>query len=455
MADQIAHRLICRVSWPETTKLAINQGFWSMALNALVKRIDFSHVKSFGLRLATAPAARLETTIAIGTAAGGVSGLEQLAKSLGTYDGIDGVSVSFATAGRPDGAYRSLADGRRIQPHHSALACADDGAIYMRIALDAQLLELIGLARRAGMACAYEFVARPYAPSTESVRALLHNCVALEDVPGMPAGLLADQQDLAARYKAASILTDSCIVLNAAYKTPNAVMGRLTQMAEETVYAQFGERPALSQIGSARADQFTELLAIDYDLPPGESRRPFEETAGKVASPEDVVEVVKQAWIATSLADQVDHDVQMQIQHRASAQTALPEAATEPYLFVSYARADERTTFAFIAALEARGVRCWIDRQIAAGTEWDAQLESRIRTCAGMVAIITPDYLASVNCVREIKFADQLKKPIVPVVANGVQLNQGLDFLLAARQQYRLDDIGAPDRIAAMMAATQ
>jgi hypothetical protein len=101
---------------------------------------------------------------------------------------------------------------------------------------------------------------------------------------------------------------------------------------------------------------------------------------------------------------------------------APPAAPNGGYAFLSYARLDADPALSMMRRLQDRGVRVWCDTEMGAEQTWDEHLEQRVRGCASLIACVSPAYENSRYCRREIKFADLLKKPIVPVSVDGSYL---------------------------------
>jgi hypothetical protein len=115
--------------------------------------------------------------------------------------------------------------------------------------------------------------------------------------------------------------------------------------------------------------------------------------------------------------------------------SAAPYPGDSPYLFISYARKDGDIVYPLIQDLSSRGVATWIDRRILGGEDWVAELEARLINCAGVLALISPSFVASKYCPREVHFADALNRPIVPVsLTPEIELGRGLKFLLNTMQ---------------------
>ena len=55
-----------------------------------------------------------------------------------------------------------------------------------------------------------------------------------------------------------------------------------------------------------------------------------------------------------------------------------PYEGTLPYLFVSYAHANDAAVLEIISTLQARGFRVWYDEGIEAGSEWPESIASHL-----------------------------------------------------------------------------
>src|SRR5205085_1678163 len=72
-------------------------------------------------------------------------------------------------------------------------------------------------------------------------------------------------------------------------------------------------------------------------------------------------------------------------------------------------------------ALEAAGVRVWLDRAaIAGGTSWGAEIVEGIQHCAALVICCTPAAMRSRNVKQEIQLAWRYEKPYLPLLLEPV-----------------------------------
>ncbi|XP_076441170.1 uncharacterized protein LOC143280419 [Babylonia areolata] len=71
--------------------------------------------------------------------------------------------------------------------------------------------------------------------------------------------------------------------------------------------------------------------------------------------------------------------------------------------------------------LERHGFACWMDvGQMGGGDHLNAKIEEGLRNCKVVVACLTPRYVVSQLCTRELCLADLLCRPIVPVMLHPV-----------------------------------
>ena len=119
-------------------------------------------------------------------------------------------------------------------------------------------------------------------------------------------------------------------------------------------------------------------------------------------------------------------------------------------VFISYSRQREAVARTLAADLETLGHTTWFDLGLTGGQAWWDQILMRVRDSAVFVFLLDQDSLESTACQREYIYADELGKPILPVlVADGVSTNL-LPPMLARIQfvDYRSQDRNAAFRLA-------
>lgn len=88
-----------------------------------------------------------------------------------------------------------------------------------------------------------------------------------------------------------------------------------------------------------------------------------------------------------------------------------------PYLFVSYSSREAGFALKLAIDLRKAGFEMWMDRLggIPVGDNWQEQLTQALNGCAGLVAIVSPAYFGSRNCLDELHFAHRNDRFIFPV----------------------------------------
>ncbi len=105
-----------------------------------------------------------------------------------------------------------------------------------------------------------------------------------------------------------------------------------------------------------------------------------------------------------------------------------PYEGTLPYLFVSYAHANDAAVLEIISTLQARGFRVWYDEGIEAGSEWPESIASHLERAQLVLAFLSPAYLRSDNCRKEMHYALTKKKPVINVYLEATELSPGMEM---------------------------
>jgi hypothetical protein len=90
------------------------------------------------------------------------------------------------------------------------------------------------------------------------------------------------------------------------------------------------------------------------------------------------------------------------------------------HVFVSYSHADAEYVERLVAHLAAAGIPAWMDHKIRLGSEWAFEIETQIRECGVFVPVMSANSATSTWVDREVDFAQELRKPIVPLALDGV-----------------------------------
>jgi hypothetical protein len=314
-----------------------------------------------------------------------------------------------------------------------------------------------------GMPIAYEAQVTPWSPPRELLRQALYDAAHLQDTPSAPADLVRDQTSLAQRLRTAAqprggYHVEECLA-SPLPQDLNALTDSLANILADTIYGRFGASPEPVVLNETDAAPFAHHVHTHLMNGTPEGNEPV---------------------AAAALKDEVDGllSVQALKPDSAAAGDGGPPPAAEPlfatltssvpvgpaaaggsapgpgnggpFLFVSYARADSDFVYPLIEKLAGLGVSTWIDRKITGGEDWAAELETRLIGCSGVLAVVTPSFVSSKYCVREVHFADALNRPIMPVFQQPVELKGAINFILHSIQRIM---ISCPDDYEAIIAA--
>jgi len=86
------------------------------------------------------------------------------------------------------------------------------------------------------------------------------------------------------------------------------------------------------------------------------------------------------------------------------------------HVFISYSRADRPYVEKLSSHLSAAGIAVWFDYEIAAGDRFASIIEEKIDTAVALVVVLTPESGKSDWVNREIGYAIDQHKPIVPLM---------------------------------------
>jgi hypothetical protein len=92
-------------------------------------------------------------------------------------------------------------------------------------------------------------------------------------------------------------------------------------------------------------------------------------------------------------------------------------------VFLSYKSIEALFALKLAADLKNAGINLWVDRlELGAGDDWGRSIQHAIDACAGMIVVLSPDYVTSRVCRQELARADQMGRPIFPALLETVKL---------------------------------
>jgi hypothetical protein len=91
------------------------------------------------------------------------------------------------------------------------------------------------------------------------------------------------------------------------------------------------------------------------------------------------------------------------------------------HVFISYKHTPEDSAYVerLSAFLRENGVPSWFDAEIAVGDEWPVLLQDMIEACSALVVVMTPEGARNKWVNREVQEAEDLNKPIMPLLLRG------------------------------------
>jgi TIR domain len=117
----------------------------------------------------------------------------------------------------------------------------------------------------------------------------------------------------------------------------------------------------------------------------------------------------------------------------------------QPYVFVSYAHADLADLLPILDRLDAAGQPLWFDKGLEGATDWDTSLALKLQGCQALLLFLSPASVASPWVQREVRYADDLGKPVFAVRIGDTALSPALALRLGRNQVIE----GSPDEIVA------
>ncbi len=91
------------------------------------------------------------------------------------------------------------------------------------------------------------------------------------------------------------------------------------------------------------------------------------------------------------------------------------------HIFLSYRSTEAEFALRLAADLKNAGVNLWMDRlDISPGDDWRKSLESAVYGCAAFISVLSPAYVSSKYCRRELARADRLSRPVFPVLLGSI-----------------------------------
>lgn len=128
---------------------------------------------------------------------------------------------------------------------------------------------------------------------------------------------------------------------------------------------------------------------------------------------------------------------------------------SEPYVFVCYAHKDEAAVYPEIKWLHEQGINVWYDEGVEPGTIWRSEIGEAVENAAHVLFYISNNSLTSDHCSREINYALDQSRNILPVYLEEVDLTADLRMGLGRVQAIFAGELSTIEYRAKLLTAFQ
>jgi len=107
-------------------------------------------------------------------------------------------------------------------------------------------------------------------------------------------------------------------------------------------------------------------------------------------------------------------------------------------IFISYSRKDQDYVNKLVDALRKQELPWWLDNKIDYGDQWTREIEENLKKCQVFLLVMSPSSKESDWVQRELTFAQDLKKPIFPLLLAGERWFQVINIQMTDVQGGKL-----------------
>ncbi len=125
-------------------------------------------------------------------------------------------------------------------------------------------------------------------------------------------------------------------------------------------------------------------------------------------------------------------------------------------IFISYARNDVNFAQKLNTNLERKGILTWIDQLgIRSGEDWPERIAIAIEECHAMLVVLSPDSVASKWVQRELAYADQHGKRVLPLLYKPCKLPRAFQLRFSNVQRADFTSGGYDTNLTALLGSLQ
>jgi hypothetical protein len=432
-----------KVRWPgvasENSERTAN---WSRLLLRSVALWSQVRPRSVALRLRAGPGRPLETDYTFAVPEDQEERLRLLLAAFFRTHQIGDAEVDVAHNDAERAAMFFYPNESRIGLQYEPLYTNRGNRILYNLRLGDVLPRILEVCADMGLSVAYEVQCAPWSLPRALLKDAFYGTARLQD-ERVPGDLLRDQQSLSDRLKRATWHVEECLAAPLAEEVEN-LSESLSNLLCDTVYGAFGAAPRPEVLTAQKAEPFVRRLhSFVLYGPPAE----FDSDEVSAAALKEDVDRILSCCKVTTVPPAATESQPPGGGALAAAIGGTPilpptrsNGATDRFVFVSYSRADSEAMLEIIGELQQKGASFWYDGHNIGGDDWIAALEERLMGCSAVLAIVSPNFLTSKYCAREVSFADALNRPICPIYLSPVELKGGLNFLLHSIQRIDRSD---------------
>jgi hypothetical protein len=362
-------------------------------------------------------------------------------------DGMNGANVSAPTSVDDFESKFLDEDDSWMVLDRTPASTSSGGQVFSGISLFDLLFDVFAKGRTLGYRVEYQTAIMPLRPSPHLIGAVRKSIAFLRRETSAPAPLIARQSEIATRLANAGYFAEEAVRI--APEGRDWLAAYVTARANDEIPILATNPHAIIQpMKVDRASAFGYHVHPDVLLHTGTVADALESVDGFMA-----VAAAERRMRCEPFWRTPDHDELRPLDSPITAlfSTIQANSGREPasgdfdraprgggsagtFMFVSYSHKDRGQIKPILDDLVQRGVRLWIDSEIDVGEEWDTRLETQLTACAGLIAFVSNNYIASKHCRRELKFADALDKLILASSFTAAPLTGGLGYIFASLQ---------------------
>ena len=115
-----------------------------------------------------------------------------------------------------------------------------------------------------------------------------------------------------------------------------------------------------------------------------------------------------------------------------SIDSLVPYEGSNPYIFISYAHADDESVLPLIEEIGSRGYNVWFDDGIEVGSEWQECIARHLEKASLVISFISNAYVRSTNCRKELNFALSRGINVINIYLEDTALTPGIELQISS-----------------------